>query len=74
MIRPFGMNLLLREVKENIGTASSVINFVQTLLGSIGMMLGTLPWGDFIQGLAIIMFVALALAIGLWRFLPSKAI
>ena len=74
MIRPFGMNLLLREVKENIGTASSVINFVQTLLGSIGMMLGTLPWGDFIQGLAIIMFVALGLAIGLWRFLPSKAI
>ena len=74
MIRPFGMNLLLREVKENIGTASSVINFVQTLLGSIGMMLGTLPWGDFIQGLAIIMFVALGLAIGLWRFLPSTAI
>lgn len=74
MIRPFGMDLLLREVKENVGTASSVINFVQTLLGSIGMMLGTLPWGDFVQGLAIIMFVVLGLAVGFWRILPPKAI
>lgn len=74
MIRPFGMDLLLREVKENVGTASSVINFVQTLLGSIGMMLGTLPWGDFVQGLAIIMFVALGLAVAFWRILPPKAI
>lgn len=74
MIRPFGMDLLLREVKENVGTASSVINFVQTLLGSIGMMLGTLPWGDFVQGLAIIMFVALGLAVAFCRILPPKAI
>ena len=74
MIRPFGMDLLLREVKENVGTASSVINFVQTLLGSIGMMLGTLPWGDFVQGLAIIMFVVLGLAVAFWRILPPKAI
>ena len=74
MIRPFGMDLLLQEVKENVGTASSVINFVQTLLGSIGMMLGTLPWGDFVQGLAIIMFVALGLAVAFCRILPPKAI
>lgn len=64
--RPFSMEILLLEAKENVGTASSVINFVPTLFGSLGMMLGTLPWSNFIDGLGLIMVTATTLSIVLW--------
>ena len=64
--RPFAMEILLLEAKENVGTASSVINFAPTLFGSLGMMLGTLPWGNFINGLGIIITTATILSILLW--------
>ena len=64
--RPFAMEILLLEAKDNIGTASSVINFVPTLFGSVGMMLGTLPWSNFVEGLGLIMVAATALSVTLW--------
>ncbi|MBR4151353.1 MAG: multidrug effflux MFS transporter [Selenomonadaceae bacterium] len=64
--RPFAMEVLLHEIKENVGTASSVINFVPILFGSLGMMIGTLPWSNFINGLGIIMTTATALSIMIW--------
>ena len=66
VVRPFSMEILLLEAKENVGTAASVINFVPTLFGSLGMMLGTLPWGNFIDGLGLIMLTATTLSIALW--------
>ena len=60
------MEILLLEAKENVGTASSIINFVPTLFGSLGMMLGTLPWTNFVDGLGIIMITATFLSIVLW--------
>lgn len=64
--RPFAMQILLLEAKENVGTASSIINFVPTLFGSLGMMLGTMPWSNFIDGLGIIITTSTALSITLW--------
>lgn len=64
--RPFAMQILLLEAKDNIGTASSVINFVPILFGSLGMMLGTLPWSNFIYGLGIIITTSTFLSITLW--------
>ncbi|MBR4904588.1 MAG: multidrug effflux MFS transporter [Selenomonadaceae bacterium] len=64
--RPFAMEILLHETKENVGTASSVINFVPILFGSFGMMVGTLPWGSFIDGLGIIITTSTALSITIW--------
>ena len=66
VIRPFAMEILLLEAKENVGTASSMINFVPTLFGSLGMMLGTLPWGNFVDGLGIIITTSTFLSIVLW--------
>lgn len=66
VVRPFSMEILLLEAKENVGTAASIINFVPTLFGSLGMMLGTLPWSNFIKGLGMIMATATTLSIGLW--------
>ena len=66
VVRPFAMEILLLEAKDNIGTASSMINFVPTLFGSLGMMLGTLPWNNFVDGLGLIMLTATTLSIVLW--------
>ena len=71
VIRPFAMEILLLESKENVGTASSMINFVPTLFGSLGMMLGTLPWGNFIVGLSLIITVSTFLSIVLSIFIKG---
>ena len=70
--RPFAMEILLLEAKENVGTAASVINFVPTLFGSLGMMLGTLPWSNFISGLGIIMTTATFLSLMLWILIKQR--
>mgnify|MGYP003571344970 CR=1 FL=1 len=67
LARPFSMEILLNKAKENVGTASSMINFVPNLFGSIGMALGTLPWGDFIDGLGIIILSATLLSIFMYK-------
>ena len=64
--RPFAMEILLHEAKDNVGTASSVINFIPTLFGSLGMMLGTLPWTNFVDGLGIIISISTVGSIALW--------
>ena len=66
VIRPFAMEILLNEAKENVGTAASILNFIPTLFGSLGMMLGTLPWANFIDGLGIIIATSTTLSIALW--------
>ena len=66
VIRPFSMEILLLEAKDNVGTAASIINFIPTLFGSLGMMLGTLPWGNFIVGLGLIITTSTTLSIVLW--------
>ncbi len=72
VVRPFSMEILLLEAKENVGTAASIINFVPTLFGSLGMMLGTLPWSNFINGLGMIMTTATTLSIVLWILIRCR--
>ena len=71
MARPLAMEILLNQAKDNVGAASSMINFVPTLFGSIGMSLGTLPWGDFISGLGIIILAATAISAYMFRFIDK---
>lgn len=72
-IRPFSTNILLDQQSEDIGSASSLINAVHTILGSVGMMLSSLAWGNMIHGLGIIMLLSAAVAIAIWViFLRSK--
>lgn len=67
--RPFSTAILLDQQKTDIGSASSLINAVNTVFGSLGMLLGALNWGNFIDGLGIITAVCAILAIGGWCFL-----
>ena len=61
--RPFSTAILLDQQKTDIGSASSLINAVNTVFGSLGMMLGALNWSNFIEGLGIITAVCVTLAI-----------
>lgn len=68
-IRPFSTNILLDQQKEDIGSASSLINAVQTILGSIGMALGSLAWHNMIHGLGIIMLLFVVIGAFVWLIL-----
>lgn len=54
------MDVLPKMVRTETGTASELINFVPTLLGSVGMFVSTLLWSSFIDGLGIIILGALS--------------
>ena len=64
--RPFSTAILLDQQKTDIGSASSLINAVNTVFGSLGMMLGALNWSNFIEGLGIITAVCVTLAMAGW--------
>lgn len=74
-LRPLVSDLLLSATKSDVGAASSVMNFGFTVIGSIGMIMGSMTWGTYTQSLAITMFIFIALSIVAWVYvLKSKSI
>lgn len=74
-IRPFSTNILLDQQSEDIGSASSLINAVHTILGSVGMALGSLAWSNMVHGLGIIIILSTLSSILAWViFLRSKVV
>lgn len=67
-MRPFSTNILLDQVEGDTGSASSLLNFLHTMLGSIGMFIGSLPWGSYIRGIGLTMAVFLAIALAVWIY------
>ena len=68
-LRPLVSDLLLSATKSDVGAASSVMNFGFTVIGSIGMIMGSMAWGTYTDGLAITMFIFIALSIIVWVYL-----
>ncbi|MBQ9016293.1 MAG: MFS transporter [Firmicutes bacterium] len=62
--RPFGTSILLNLQSGDTGSASSLSNFSFTLSGTVGMLLITSLWTDYILGIAVLAMSA-ALAGGL---------
>ncbi len=74
-LRPFGTNILLDQIDGDTGSASALLNFVHTLLGSIGMFIGSLPWSSYIAGVSLTMIGFLILALLSWIYvLKSRKI
>ena len=61
-IRPCVTAVLLEQQEGDTGSASSLINTTNTVLGSVGMLCATLPWSTYINGLGICITVAVAVA------------
>ena len=64
--RPFVSDMLLSAQKTDIGAAASLMNFGFTVIGSIGMIVGSLGWSSYIGGLSITIFIFTALAFVMW--------
>lgn len=71
-LRSFSSNILLGQKEMNSGGVSSVMNFSGTALGAIGMMLGTLGWTNYVQGLGCITFIGVSFSITLWIIFLKK--
>lgn len=70
--RPLVTTLLLRETTSNVGAAASLINFVFTAIGCVGMLLTSLNWPDCITGLGCIMAGSVLLACLLWGIQQAR--
>lgn len=69
MIRPVATDTLLNQQDTDTGSAAALINFGNTLMGSLGMILGTLPWPTFVMGLGVITLTVSALSLTGWFLL-----
>ena len=67
--RPLISDLLLSSTKTDVGAASSVMNFGFTVIGSIGMVVGSLQWSSYTGGLAITMLIFISLTTTVWFYL-----
>ena len=65
-LRSFASNILLGQKEMNSGGASSVINFTNTALGSLGMVLGSIGWSNYVQGIGIIALIAMSISVICW--------
>lgn len=62
-IRPFSTGILLDQQKGDTGSAASLMSILFTVMGSAGMLIASMPWGNIVVGLGtlIIMFSSAAL-------------
>lgn len=66
-VRPYTTNMMLGYASEDAGSASSLINFMNTAFGSLGMALIMLPFPDYVTGIGILMAASMLLGIVFWR-------
>ena len=58
--------VLLNQQEKDTGSASSLINFVNTVLGSLGMVLTPVLSSNYVHGLGILLVVFALIACALW--------
>ena len=73
-VRPLSTNILLSQRDDDTGAAASVINFVHSIIGCLGMVLVMLPWQSNIVCIGVIIIVSLAIAIALWVYMLKKPV
>ncbi len=73
-VRPYSTNILLSQQDDDTGAASSLINFLHTALGSLGMVIAVLPWANYVEGVGVIIVVSMIVAgLGWFALLRSNA-
>ena len=51
-LRPFISEVILTQQRENIGATSAMMNFGFTMIGSMGMLIGSLKWSNYVIGIS----------------------
>ena len=70
--RPYGTAILLKQQKQDTGSASSLLNFIWTAFSAIGMLIGSAGWSDYSQGLGITIGMFVAAFLIMW-FIMSRS-
>ena len=65
-IRPYMTNILLSQQEGDTGAASSLIGFMVSIFGVIGMGIVVAPWPTYIFGIGAIMLACVVLSCILW--------
>lgn len=65
-VRPYTTNLLLGLARKDTGSASAMINFLNTGLGVMGMAFIMLPFPDYVIGVGVILVACMLVALPLW--------
>lgn len=65
-LRPMSTALLLNQQERDTGSASALINFVNTVLGSLGMVLAPVISNNYVHGLGTLLFAFAVIAALLW--------
>jgi DHA1 family bicyclomycin/chloramphenicol resistance-like MFS transporter len=73
-IRPPSANMMLEQQKGDTGAVASLMGCVGMLMGSAGMQLISLPWGNRIIALGIITFGLASLSLFAWPFVIKQVI
>ena len=68
-IRPYMVNILLSRQEGDTGSASSLISFMVSIFGVVGMGVIVAPWPNYIFGLGSIMLICAILSCALWVYL-----
>ncbi len=74
VMRPFSTNLLLDQQDSDIGSAASVIGTLFTVLGSIGMSLASMPWGNIVISLGVLITFFSLMALFVWNLFMKSSI
>lgn len=68
-VRPLTVNILLSQSDRAAGTTSSAINFANTVVGSVGMLLVHLPSPNYVVALGATITLGMLAAVAGWAFL-----
>lgn len=74
VLRPFSTGILLEQQRGDTGSASSLINGINTIFGSIGMVAASITWSNIVSGLGIMIVVASAISLLGWAALLKSSI
>ena len=74
LLRPVATDTLLNQQDTDTGSASALIHFGNTAMGSLGMVVATLPWPDFVTGLGTLAAGCALLALLGWGWLLLSSI
>ena len=73
-IRPPAAHMMLEQQKGDTGSVSSLMGCTGLLMGSLGMQLISMPWGNMIIALGIMTFATAAVSLIAWPFVITRVI
>lgn len=73
-IRPFSTNILFDQLQGDTGSAVSLMGILFTVMGSGGMLVASMPWGNIVIGLGAIMAIFSTIALISWYALMKSNI